>query len=84
MYNALDYKWANTLFGCLAVLMIPIPFVRALLAVIDQNIDEFSFRFYFSMGLLFDNEASSPEVSLRHNKQSRRGYIHYFRTLRGS
>ncbi|KAF9444904.1 MFS general substrate transporter [Macrolepiota fuliginosa MF-IS2] len=27
MYNALDYKWANTLFGCLSVLMIPIPFV---------------------------------------------------------
>ncbi|KAF8884047.1 major facilitator superfamily domain-containing protein [Gymnopilus junonius] len=27
MYQKLDYKWANTLFGCLAALMIPIPFV---------------------------------------------------------
>lgn len=28
MYAALTYKWANTLFGCLAALMAPIPFVR--------------------------------------------------------
>ncbi|KAG5643367.1 hypothetical protein DXG03_001015 [Asterophora parasitica] len=28
MFKTLDYKWANTLFGCIAVLMIPIPFVR--------------------------------------------------------
>lgn len=27
MYKALDYKWANTLFGCLAAIMVPIPFV---------------------------------------------------------
>ncbi|KAF8884049.1 MFS polyamine transporter [Gymnopilus junonius] len=27
MSQRLDYKWANTLFGCLAALMIPIPFV---------------------------------------------------------
>ncbi|PPQ69601.1 hypothetical protein CVT26_001589 [Gymnopilus dilepis] len=27
MYQNLDYKWANTLFGCLSALMIPIPFV---------------------------------------------------------
>ncbi|KAF5385771.1 hypothetical protein D9615_002204 [Tricholomella constricta] len=26
MFRTLDYKWANTLFGCIAVLMIPIPF----------------------------------------------------------
>ena len=28
MYKALSYKWANTLFGCVAVLLAPIPFVR--------------------------------------------------------
>ncbi|TCD62574.1 hypothetical protein EIP91_006724 [Steccherinum ochraceum] len=27
MYAAMTYKWANTLFACLAALMIPIPFV---------------------------------------------------------
>ncbi|KAF8966273.1 MFS polyamine transporter [Flammula alnicola] len=27
MYNRLDYKWANTLFGCIAAIMVPIPFV---------------------------------------------------------
>jgi len=27
MYEALGYNWANTLFGCLAVIMVPIPFV---------------------------------------------------------
>jgi hypothetical protein len=27
MYDALDYKWANTLFGGVAVLLVPIPFV---------------------------------------------------------
>jgi len=27
MFNALSYKWANTLFGCLAVIMVPIPFI---------------------------------------------------------
>ncbi|KAF8159888.1 MFS polyamine transporter [Crassisporium funariophilum] len=27
MYKSLSYKWANTLFGCLAALMVPIPFV---------------------------------------------------------
>ena len=28
MFNKLTYKWANTLFGCIAVVMIPIPIVR--------------------------------------------------------
>lgn len=28
MYQNLTYKWANTLFGCIALLMLPIPFVR--------------------------------------------------------
>ncbi|EJD07445.1 MFS general substrate transporter [Fomitiporia mediterranea MF3/22] len=27
MYNALTFKWANTLFACLALLMMPIPFI---------------------------------------------------------
>lgn len=27
MFRALTYKWANTLFACIAVLMIPIPYV---------------------------------------------------------
>ncbi|KDR67699.1 hypothetical protein GALMADRAFT_257977 [Galerina marginata CBS 339.88] len=27
MYRQLDYKWANTLFGCIAAVMVPIPFV---------------------------------------------------------
>ena len=27
MYNALDYKWANTLFGGVALILLPIPFV---------------------------------------------------------
>ncbi|TFK39513.1 MFS polyamine transporter [Crucibulum laeve] len=27
MYQQLDYKWANTLFGCIAALMVPIPFI---------------------------------------------------------
>ncbi|KAH9479807.1 Ascochitine biosynthesis cluster MFS transporter [Psilocybe cubensis] len=27
MYRTLDYKWANTLFGCIAAVMIPIPYV---------------------------------------------------------
>ncbi|KAK7687740.1 hypothetical protein QCA50_008958 [Cerrena zonata] len=27
MYNTLTYKWANTLFACIGILMIPIPFV---------------------------------------------------------
>lgn len=27
MYARLTVKWANTLFGCIAVLMIPIPFI---------------------------------------------------------
>lgn len=27
MYEALSFKWANTLFGCLAVILVPIPFV---------------------------------------------------------
>ena len=29
MFATLTYHWANTLFACLATLMIPIPFVRA-------------------------------------------------------
>lgn len=28
MFESLGYRWANTIFGCLAALMIPIPFVR--------------------------------------------------------
>jgi hypothetical protein len=28
MFAALTYKWANTLFALIAVIMIPIPFVR--------------------------------------------------------
>jgi len=28
MYNVLGYKWGNTLLGCLAAIMVPIPFVR--------------------------------------------------------
>jgi len=27
MFAALTYKWANTIFACIAILMIPIPFV---------------------------------------------------------
>jgi len=27
MYRKLTFKWANTLFGCVALLMLPIPFV---------------------------------------------------------
>lgn len=27
MYDKLTYHWANTLFGCLALLMAPVPFV---------------------------------------------------------
>lgn len=27
MFNKLTYKWANTLFGCIAVVMIPIPII---------------------------------------------------------
>lgn len=27
MYAKLDFKWASTLFGCIAVLMMPIPFI---------------------------------------------------------
>jgi len=27
MYEKLGYKWANTLFGCIATVMVPIPFV---------------------------------------------------------
>ncbi|KAJ7574299.1 MFS polyamine transporter [Mycena floridula] len=27
IYNKLGYRWSNTLFGCIATLMIPIPFV---------------------------------------------------------
>lgn len=27
MYDKLTFKWASTLFGCIAVLMMPIPFV---------------------------------------------------------
>ncbi|THH11400.1 hypothetical protein EW146_g8061 [Bondarzewia mesenterica] len=29
MFDRLTYKWANTLFGCIAAAMIPIPIVRA-------------------------------------------------------
>jgi len=28
MFDQLTYKWGNTLFGCIAALMMPIPFVR--------------------------------------------------------
>ena len=28
MFKALGYKWANTVFGCVAVIMAPIPFVQ--------------------------------------------------------
>ena len=28
MFRALDYKWASTLFGGVAVLLVPVPFVR--------------------------------------------------------
>ena len=31
MFDALGYKWANTIFGFIAVIMIPIPYVRFLL-----------------------------------------------------
>jgi hypothetical protein len=31
MYKTLDFKWANTLFGCLGTAMVPIPFVRQFL-----------------------------------------------------
>ncbi|KAF4610850.1 hypothetical protein D9613_006630 [Agrocybe pediades] len=31
MFRALHYKWANTLFGCIAAVMVPIPFVSFLL-----------------------------------------------------
>ena len=30
MFATLTYHWANTLFGCLALLMSPVPFVRLL------------------------------------------------------
>ena len=33
MFAALTYHWANTLFGCLAALMIPIPFVRTPISI---------------------------------------------------
>ena len=33
MYNALTYKWANTLFALIATLMIPIPFVSLRVAL---------------------------------------------------
>lgn len=31
MYKTLDFKWANTLFGCLGTAMVPIPFVHQFL-----------------------------------------------------
>jgi hypothetical protein len=30
MYTTLQFKWANTIFGFLALAMIPIPFVKSL------------------------------------------------------
>ncbi|KAF5355343.1 hypothetical protein D9758_006075 [Tetrapyrgos nigripes] len=37
MFNTLSYKWANTMFGCISLMMMPIPFDRL-------------HRFSFSMG----------------------------------
>ena len=31
IFHALGYRWANTIFGFIAVVMIPIPYVRNLL-----------------------------------------------------
>lgn len=30
MFAALTYKWGNTLFGCVALVMVPLPWVRVL------------------------------------------------------
>ena len=30
MFENLGYRWANTIFACLATVMVPIPFVRVL------------------------------------------------------
>ncbi|KAF8202324.1 MFS polyamine transporter [Pholiota molesta] len=42
MYNNLGYRWANTLFGCLAALMIPIPFVLFFFGPSIRKRSEFS------------------------------------------
>ena len=33
MFDSLGYHWGNTLFGCIALLLIPVPFVRPYLNV---------------------------------------------------
>lgn len=33
MFSALTYKWANMMFGCIAVLLLPLPFVSHTISV---------------------------------------------------
>lgn len=46
MYRNLTYKWANTLFGCIALLMLPIPFVSPILtlAFFEKSADSIMWR----------------------------------------
>ena len=37
MYNALTYKWANTVFALIATIMIPIPFVCGYTTSLSDN-----------------------------------------------
>ena len=69
MYKALSFKWANTLFGCLAVILVPIPFVCVPLfpRVLFQLLNFLSFRFFSFMDQLLGNEASSRELLWAYN-----------------
>lgn len=49
MYRKLTYKWANTLFGCIALLMLPIPFVRSSPFLVRLNETDRSGRFCSTM-----------------------------------
>ena len=59
MYKALDYKWANTLFGCLAAIMVPIPFVCLGPCCYSHYLFIVVCRSFSFMGQLFESGVSS-------------------------
>ena len=60
MYHNLGYNWANTLFGFIGVIMIPIPFVRTV-PFCHTRAELITRRLCFSVGPLSDYAANFLE-----------------------
>lgn len=63
MYKVLSYKWANTLFGCFAVLLLPIPYVCFQVPCSYLRLLKSGCRSFSSMDQLSESEAGSHALS---------------------